>query len=110
MPLQAPPCKRLPEDRGSLEERGSEEGLDGAVDRACGDHLSRRRRLLRRLSATSIHPSAQKGNSANFGLLLTVAVMFADGTLVLLVGPNMRLREARRALHSLLVHPQCDRA
>jgi hypothetical protein len=44
-------------------------------------------------------------NSANFGLLLSVAVMFADGALVLLVGPDMRVREGRRARHSLLVHP-----
>src|SRR5215208_5783685 len=68
MPLQAPPSKRLPEDRGSLEERGGEEGLDGAVDRACRDHLSRRRRLLRRLSATSIHLSAWKWNSRKFAV------------------------------------------
>src|SRR5215211_867477 len=52
-----------------------------------------------------IHPSAWKVNSANFGLLLTVAVMFADGSLVRLVGPDMRVRKGRRALHSLLVHP-----
>jgi hypothetical protein len=52
----------------------------------------------------SIQPSAWKGNSPKFGLCLTVAVMFSDGALVLLVGPDMRVREARRALHSLLVH------
>jgi hypothetical protein len=49
--------------------------------------------------------SSQVGRSRKFGLLLTVAVMFADGALVLLVGPDMRVREGRRALHSLLVHP-----
>src|SRR5215217_99800 len=57
------------------------------------------------LWGSSIHRSSGKGNSQKFGLLLHVAVMFADGTLVLLLGPNMRVREARRALHSLLVHP-----
>jgi hypothetical protein len=56
-------------------------------------------------SHSSIHPSAWKVHSPKFGLLLHGAVMLADGTLVLLVGPNMRVREARRALHSLLVHP-----
>src|SRR5215211_3410171 len=44
-------------------------------------------------------------NPAKFGLLLGVAVMFADGALVLLVRPDMRVREGRRARHSLLVHP-----
>src|SRR5215208_1465528 len=70
MPLQAPPCKRLPQDRGSLEERGGEEGLDGAVDRARGDNLSRRRRLLRQLSATSILfiQVRRSRNSQKFGL------------------------------------------
>src|SRR5918994_1039442 len=52
---QAPPGKRLPEDRGTLKERGGEDALDGAVDRPRRDHLlSRRfRRLLWRLTETS---------------------------------------------------------
>jgi hypothetical protein len=39
------------------------------------------------------------------GLILAVAVMFADGPLVLLVRYHMGVREVRRALHALLVHP-----
>src|SRR5215212_8328584 len=50
-------------------------------------------------SHSSIHQSLWKRNSAKFGLLLTGAVMFEDGALVLLVRPDMRVREARRALH-----------
>jgi hypothetical protein len=60
---------------------------------------------LHRGTTTLIHRSAWKGISAMFGFLLSVAVMFADGALVLLVGPDMRVHEGRRALHSLLVHP-----
>src|SRR5829696_3244745 len=41
-------------------------GLDGAVDRTRGDHFSRWRRLLRRLTATFIHPSAWKRFSRTF--------------------------------------------
>src|SRR5215208_91020 len=88
MPLQAPPCKRLPEDRGSLEEPGGEEGLDGAVDRACGDHLSRRRRLLRQLSATSIHRSAWKVNSAKFGCSILYSSRLSGRILPFHPGPK----------------------
>jgi hypothetical protein len=38
-------------------------------------------------------------------LILTVAVMFADGPLVLLVRHHVGVREVRRALHGFLVHP-----
>src|SRR5215213_245272 len=41
-------------------------GLDGAVDRTRGDHFNRWRRLLRRLTATFIHPSAWKRFSRTF--------------------------------------------
>ena len=58
-------------DRDGLQERGGEDGLDGAVDRARGDHLGRRRRLLRRLSATIIHRSAWKGYSPKLDLRFT---------------------------------------
>jgi hypothetical protein len=51
-----------------------------------------------------IHRSVGKVNSVRFGPLLTVAVMLADGVLVLLVRPDVRVRERRRALHTLLVH------
>ena len=40
-----------------------------------------------------------------FGLVLAVAVMFADGPLVLLIRHDVGVREVRRALHALLVHP-----
>jgi hypothetical protein len=62
------------------------------------------RRLFTGVRGRGILRSSQVGRSRKFGLLLTVAVMFADGALVLLVGPDIRVREGRRALHSLLVH------
>jgi hypothetical protein len=37
--------------------------------------------------------------------LLTVAIMFADGPLVVLIRRNVRVRKFRSALHALLVHP-----
>ena len=36
--------------------------------------------------------------------------MLADGALVLLVQRDVRVGEVRRALHTLLVYPQCDRS
>src|ERR671920_871478 len=50
---QAPPGKRLREGRCELQERGGEEGIDGAVDRHKRDYRSRRlERLLGGLSAS----------------------------------------------------------
>jgi hypothetical protein len=48
---------------------------------------------------------AGKVRSPKFGLLLTVAVMFADGALVLLVRPDVGVREGWCSLHGLLVYP-----
>ena len=50
-------------------------------------------------------PNVGKECSRKFGHLLTIAVMFADGPLVLLVRHDVRVRKGRRALHGILVHP-----
>jgi hypothetical protein len=54
----------------------------------------------RRLLGTSPRRSSEK-----FELLLTVAVMFADDPLVVLIRHDVRVRKLRRAPHDPLVHP-----
>ena len=67
-------------------------------------YLPGRRLAAPVLPYAPIHLSAWKVNSKKFRLLLTVAVIFANGPLILLLRHDVRVPEGRRALHCLLVH------